>query len=77
VCKALGAKTYLSGPAASGYLDVDRWQSEGITVEFKHYDGYPVYPQLHGSFEHGVTILDVFFNTGGDARTYIRRGSAG
>jgi len=26
--------------------------------------GYPEYPQLHGDFEHAVTILDLLFNTG-------------
>ena len=28
------------------------------------YDGYPVYPQLHGEFLHGVSVIDLLFNTG-------------
>ena len=32
-----------------------------------NYDGYPEYPQLHGGFEHAVSVLDLLFNTGPDA----------
>ena len=28
-------------------------------------------PQLHGDFEHGVSILDLLFNVGADAPEYI------
>jgi hypothetical protein len=36
------------------------------------YSGYPEYPQLHGAFEHAVTVLDLLFNTGPEARHYLR-----
>jgi hypothetical protein len=37
------------------------------------YDGYPVYPQLHGAFEPAVSVLDLIFNVGADeARTLLR-----
>ena len=36
------------------------------------YSGYPEYPQLFGEFEHGVTILDLLFNTGPDAVRYMK-----
>ena len=73
ICEEAGADTYLSGPAAAGYLDISQWNARGIAVEFKTYDGYPEYPQLHGSFEHGVTVLDLFFNLGPDAVAYFRQ----
>ena len=36
------------------------------------YSGYPEYPQLHPPFEHGVTVLDLIFNTGADAPLYMK-----
>ena len=40
------------------------------------YSGYPEYPQLHGPFEHGVSIVDLLFNTGPDAHLYMKSFSA-
>ena len=40
------------------------------------YQGYGPYPQLHGEFEHAVTSLDLLFNTGPDARKYLKLGAA-
>lgn len=67
LCHAVGADTYLSGPAAAGYLDVERFAEEGISVEFASYAGYRPYPQIHGSFEHGVSVLDLLANVGTSA----------
>lgn len=72
ICAQAGASTYLSGPAAASYIDEALWNAQGITVEFKSYEGYPEYPQLHGPFEHGVTILDLLFNLGDEAAAYFR-----
>jgi hypothetical protein len=74
ICKALGATEYLSGPAAGAYLDRALWAAHGIEVAFKSYEGYPRYDQLHGEFEHGVTILDVFLHCGDEARQFVRTG---
>lgn len=73
ICVAAGADAYVSGPAAATYLDVPCWNQRGIAVEFKTYDGYPEYPQLHGPFEHGVTVLDLFFNAGTGAAALFRQ----
>ena len=35
------------------------------------YDQYPEYPQLFPPFEHSVSILDLLFNTGPEAHTFI------
>jgi hypothetical protein len=75
ICRQLGATTYLSGPAAAGYLDVELWREHGIGVEFKSYDGYREYKQLYEPFEHGVTVLDLFFNLGDGAIDYFRAGT--
>ncbi len=72
ICRAAGADRYLSGPSAKDYFDEPMFASASITTEWMSYDGYPEYPQLHGPFEHAVTVLDVLFNTGPDAARYIR-----
>ncbi len=71
ICKATGASHYVSGPAAKSYLDQALMEQEGIQVQWINYTDYPVYPQLHGDFEHGVSILDLLFNTGSNAHKYM------
>lgn len=74
LCTRAGARTYLSGPSARSYLDEAIFQAAGISVAWMEYDGYSEYPQLHQPFEHGVSILDLLFNTGYAARTFMKKG---
>lgn len=73
ICVAAGATEYLSGPSARNYLELDKFAAAGITVRFVDYSGYPEYSQLHGPFEHGVSILDLLFNLGDDSLSAMRR----
>ena len=73
ICKAAGATSYLSGPAAREYLDEELFRVSGIAVEWMSYEGYPEYPQLHGPFEHGVSVLDLLLNVGEEAPAYMLR----
>ena len=73
IATAAGADTYLSGPSARDYFDEGMFRAVGIATEWMSYDGYKEYPQLHGGFEHAVTVLDVLFNTGPDAPRYLQR----
>jgi hypothetical protein len=74
LCVAAGATRYLSGPAARAYLDEARFAAAGVEVRFMDYEGYPEYPQLHPPFEHKVSALDLLFNTGPDARSFMLAG---
>jgi len=71
LCNVLGADTYLSGPAARIYLDEARFEKSGIRVEWMSYDGYRVYNQDSAEFYHGVSIVDLLFNEGDEARKYL------
>jgi len=73
LCQKLGATTYLSGPAASDYLDVPIFTAAGIGVEWMDYSGYPEYTQLFPPFEHGVSIVDLLFNEGKNAINFMKR----
>lgn len=72
ICREAGAAKYISGPAAKEYLDESAFRQEGIEVEWMDYSGYPEYRQLFPPFEHGVTILDLIFNEGPDAKTFMK-----
>jgi hypothetical protein len=72
----VGGTTYVSGPSASAYLDLDLFRRHGIRVEYKSYD-YPEYPQiqmLQTGFSPAVSALDLLFNTGPEARRYLKSG---
>jgi hypothetical protein len=71
IIRAAGADAYLSGPSAKTYLDVPLLADAGVAVEWMSYEGYPQYPQLHGSFEPSVSVLDLLFNVGPDAPRYL------
>src|SRR5690606_22014425 len=71
ICKELGASSYLSGPAAKSYLEQDQFEAAGIDVHWMDYSGYPEYRQLHGPFEHAVSILDLLLNEGENARRFM------
>jgi hypothetical protein len=66
-----GASTYVSGPTAKDYIDLQRFTDAGIELVYKSYAGYPEYPQLFPPFDHAVSIIDLLFNVGPDAPRYI------
>jgi WbqC-like protein family len=73
IARAAGADCYLSGPSAKAYLDETLFAEAGIAVEWMDYSGYRDYPQLNGSFEAAVSVLDLLFNVGMDAPRYLGR----
>ncbi|MZR30630.1 WbqC family protein [Sneathiella litorea] len=72
LCEQVKADVYVSGPLARDYLDTAQFTSAGIDVEWFDYTGYPVYDQLWGEFEHGVSILDLIANVGLDTPSYMK-----
>ena len=70
ILKDVDAKHYISGPSARGYIEKEKFDAAGITLEFMEYN-YPEYPQLHGDFDPHVSILDLLFMTGRDAAQYL------
>lgn len=72
ICSELEGTDYYSGPAAKNYMDEPRFSEKNINVHYFDYSNYPEYKQLHGDFTHGVTILDLIYNTGTDATTFMK-----
>lgn len=73
LCKQSGAGTYISGPAAKGYIVEEEFSRLDINLQWFDYDGYKEYPQLWGKFTHAVSILDLLFNCGKDSRSLFTR----
>mgnify|MGYP004447187781 FL=1 len=67
-----GGSEYLSGPAAKDYIVDSCFEEADIRLTYMDYSGYPEYPQLFGDFEHAVSILDLIFNCGPDAPSYMK-----
>ncbi len=77
ICKDLGATAYLSGPSAKDYLDENLFRKENIRVDYADYSGYKEYPQQFPPFEHSVCIWDLLFNTGSNARFFLKHAVEG
>jgi hypothetical protein len=63
---------YLSGPAAKDYIISEQFKEANIQLEWMDYSGYPEYSQLGPKFEHGVSVLDLIFNEGENARSFMK-----
>lgn len=72
LCRQAGADEYVTGPSALDYMDPEVFRRAGIEVKVVDYSGYPEYMQLYPPFEHAVSILDLLFNEGADARKYMK-----
>jgi hypothetical protein len=76
LCKAVGAKTYLSGPLGRGYLDPARFAEAGIELRYHDYR-HPTYPQRQPGFEPNMSVVDLLFNCGERSREILREGNDG
>lgn len=72
LCKNVNGDEYYSGPTARGYIEEDKFEKENIKVYFFNYKDYPAYRQLHGEFTHEVSILDLLFNEGENAKNFMK-----
>ena len=74
ILQTVGGTHYLTGPLAKDYIEPEKFEEAGITLEYMEYS-YPEYPQLYPPFDPQVSILDLLFMTGPEAASYILRGS--
>ena len=71
ICEQLGAKQYLTGPAAKNYMSEDSFLEKGIGVLYSDYSVYKEYEQLYPPFEHGVTVFDMILNGGKEQQLFF------
>jgi hypothetical protein len=72
ICRQLNATEYVSGIAARDYLQESLFKEHDIAVKWTDYSNYPVYEQLHGDFQHGVSVIDLIFNAGPDSSHFLK-----
>jgi hypothetical protein len=70
LCRQFGAARYITGHGAMNYINYDLFERAGVSVEYIQYRLTP-YPQLHGSFNPYVSVIDLLFNVGMDAAEYL------
>jgi hypothetical protein len=70
ICRKVGGTAYLSGQGGRRYNDEQLFESNGIQLEYPNF-ACPEYPQLHGAFVPNLSILDLLFNCGRDARRLL------
>jgi hypothetical protein len=72
ICVKESATDYYSGPAAQAYMNEGLFNEKNVNVHYFDYSGYPEYRQLFGEFTHAVSILDLLFNEGKDAKNFMK-----
>jgi hypothetical protein len=71
ICQALGADAYLSGTGGGkDYNDEQLLREHGVELRYDEFSP-PVYPQLWGDFEPGLSVLDLLFNCGRAGRDLV------
>lgn len=73
MCRALGARAYLSGKGGStSYLDLAAFERAGVSVVWQDFH-HPQYPQRYAGrgFASHLGFLDLLFNCGPDATAIL------
>jgi hypothetical protein len=70
VLKQVGATHYITGPSAGSYMEPEKFAAAGIPFEYMQYN-YPEYSQLYPPYDPYVSVLDLLFMVGAEAREYI------
>ena len=70
ILKQVGATHYICGPAASSYMEPEKFDSVGVTFEYMEYQ-YPEYQQLYPPYDPYVSILDLMLMMGKDSGSYF------
>ncbi len=68
--KLSGGDVYVSGKGGQNYQDPIKFAEAGLQLEIKVYQPI-VYPQIHGEFIGGLSILDGLFNLGKEVRNIL------
>jgi hypothetical protein len=72
ICRQANAQVYVTGPSAKNYIDERLFSESGINLMWIDYDGYPEYNQIFPPFNHAVSIIDVIFNNGIKAPSFLK-----
>jgi hypothetical protein len=71
ITKHFNADTYLAGSGGKNYMNLEKYDNNGIRVVFQEYT-HPVYRQLFGGFEPFMSVIDLIFNHGNISLNILR-----
>jgi hypothetical protein len=66
-----GGASYLSGVSGLKYIDPESFRASGVQLRYAA-NVAPVYPQLWGEFQTGLSLLDMLFNCGRETARFLR-----
>jgi len=65
LCQHFEATQYIAGKGGKNYMDLDLFKQNNIEILWQKFPNQNIeYEQINGSFIHGLSIIDVLFNTG-------------
>ena len=73
MCKYLGANTYLAGSGSRQYIDEQAFFNSNIKLHWHNYL-HPTYRQQFEGFEPNMSIIDLIFSFGPQAKEIILKG---
>ena len=74
ICESVGADIYLSPAGSKSYLTSDEsFKKNGIFLKFQQYE-HPTYAQLYVDFISHLSVVDILFNQGTEAKNIILSG---
>ena len=72
IMEAVGGDRFISGDGARCYLERERFQGNGISMEFQNFH-HPEYQQTYPGFIPNMSAIDLLFNTGKSALKLIHQ----
>ena len=70
ITRKLGGGSYLAGIGGKDYMDLSLWKEAQIDVLFQEFE-HPEYPQVFDGFTSHLSAVDLLFNTGKKAMSYL------
>lgn len=70
LCKEVNCETYISGPFGRTYLDTQKFIDSRINVIYHDYR-HPNYSQVQSGFIPNLSIIDLLFNHGKEAKNIL------
>ena len=73
MCKFMGADSYLSGSGGKAYVNETAFSNANIKLQWHSYN-HPSYNQKFEGFQPNMSIVDLLFNVGPEAKETILKG---
>ncbi len=73
MCKFMGSDTYLAGSGGRAYVEEKAFSNANIKLQWHRYN-HPSYTQNFEGFQPNMSVIDLLFNVGPEAKEIIMKG---